>query len=310
MNLLIIGNGFDLAHGFKTTYTDFLEWAYLRGKMSMYNGFSLGNYWYFKEIATQKERDSITVEMYTPSFANELFKKCDKWIDLENNMATVLKMLSEAPLSKYEHDRSTFKALFDEFLLPAFEDYIVNEIHIQSPTKKYKLENVDLVLSFNYSDTFERLYSRKVDICYLNGKAEADEKNPHIVFGYDYTPNPNLEKREYLWHYDKAYQRAYKNTSSKYKEWMKRDAGLTIHLFGHSLGVTDHDILLPLMQNSKNKTIVYYHDELSHQQLIYKVIEMVGKAFYNQNQISFLPTESISNMERSYGKIEVMKRPF
>ena len=26
MNILVIGNGFDLAHGLPTKYTDFLEW--------------------------------------------------------------------------------------------------------------------------------------------------------------------------------------------------------------------------------------------------------------------------------------------
>ena len=141
MNLLIIGNGFDLAHGFKTTYSDFLEWA-----------------------------------------------------------------------------------------------YIANYINQQSPAKTYHMEHDDLVLSFNYSNTFERIYSSKADICYLNGKAESNDEKSHIVFGYDYTPNPNLDGREFLWHYDKAYQRAYKNADNKYKEWMKRDTKFTIHVFGHSLG--------------------------------------------------------------------------
>lgn len=33
MNLLIIGNGFDLAHGLETSYHDFLQWAYENGQM-------------------------------------------------------------------------------------------------------------------------------------------------------------------------------------------------------------------------------------------------------------------------------------
>ena len=145
--------------------------------------FLLSNYWYLKERATQEVRDNQTQEYLTPEFANELFRKCDNWIDLENNMASVLQKLSEAPLSQYDKDRSIFKELFDRFLLPEFESYIANYINQQSPAKTYHMEHDDLVLSFNYSNTFERIYSSKADICYLNGKAESNDEKSHIVFG-------------------------------------------------------------------------------------------------------------------------------
>ena len=38
MNILVIGNGFDLAHGLKTGYKDFLLYAIQRDK-ALYNNF-------------------------------------------------------------------------------------------------------------------------------------------------------------------------------------------------------------------------------------------------------------------------------
>jgi hypothetical protein len=79
LNLLVIGNGFDLAHGLKTTYTDFLHWANDNQKMLSYDDFNLAIYWR-KRMGKRETRDQY-MEDYVPGFAGLLFEEKDNWID-------------------------------------------------------------------------------------------------------------------------------------------------------------------------------------------------------------------------------------
>ena len=102
MNLLIIGNGFDLAHGLKTHYTDFLQWAYENDCMDTYHYydgnrnpryFSLRDYWW--STMSEDNRNKYLVicnddKNPYPRFADYLFSKVDTWIDLENNFARIV----------------------------------------------------------------------------------------------------------------------------------------------------------------------------------------------------------------------------
>ena len=60
--------------------------------------------------------------------------------------------------------------------------------------------NPSLVISFNYSNTYERLYGSNAEVCYIHGKAQLTEEDAfnnskkdadyyssknHVVFGMD-----------------------------------------------------------------------------------------------------------------------------
>jgi hypothetical protein len=300
-NLLIIGNGFDLVHGLKTTYSDFLAWAYMNNRMSQYNRFSLRYYWENRSKDADGRAFIDSGIYYMPKFVDRLFAEYDNWIDLENNLATIISEWDASLTPDRERNIKTLQAILDEFLLPEFEHYIanyVNETNV-APLFKTKMKNVNCVLSFNYSNTFERLYQQEagVEICYINGKAEKDSNQSHIVFGYDYTGDQ--QGNEWL-KYDKVFQRAYKSKNKQYKKWMKGNDAFSIHIIGHSLGKTDHAILSEFIKDEKNQTIVYYHTDDSHQQLIGRMMSMIGKELFDKRDIDFRHIDdfSVENYKR------------
>lgn len=323
MNLLVIGNGFDLAHGLKTTYDDFLGWAYENGEMGKYWGFDLNAYWKryhtLKKERTVEIEDGVLVnhsptsvgqEYHLPDYVETLFKKQnDTWIDLENNLASVINKCSAKWFKRssgfaYEE----FKSLFDDFIVAMFEKYIASVVNVVELQQILSVGNADLVLSFNYSNTYERLYKtkRNTPICYINGQASDDKYSSNIVFGCDCY---SAEYRELSW-YDKTSQRHEKNSDCRYKDWLKWNEKnpLSIFIVGHSLGRTDYDILRHFVMNRINRTYVYYHCPNAKTDLIYNMIGMVGREHINVNHIDFLPIAELNIPKSNYAKTREQQR--
>lgn len=316
---MVIGNGFDKAHGLNTEYFDFLQWAYDNRQMGekygehmgktciegMYikqqvPGFNLHEYWQYGLYDPNIAERYNTAHL--PVFAKTLFKAHQSWIDLENNFASCLRPPTFS-FGGEEHNFTVLNALFTEFLLPKFEQYIAEVINnVPVALSRLSVPSIDSVLSFNYSNTFERLYSDQypnAKICYINGKAQTSVAHSNIVFGcdcFEYSEK-GKDKREY----DKAFQRALKNTCDAYKRWFLPADYSWKHIFivGHSLGETDWNILRPMITAPGSITKVYYHTEDSRRELIYNMMGMVGKENLNQREISFRPiSELITHQEK------------
>lgn len=106
-NILVIGNGFDLAHNLPTTYGDFLKFVqnfqkYKIGNMSQDNTF----YSYFQKL--QEEKNDTFNEINTLVSDNRwlryfirIFKeRCNEgktgWIDFESEISTIVQVLDSA----------------------------------------------------------------------------------------------------------------------------------------------------------------------------------------------------------------------
>jgi len=114
--------------------------------------------------------------------------------------------------------------------------------------------NIDHVLSFNYTDTYELVYgsNKKIEYDYIHGKAVINNimANNNMVLGIDKTFFNNRKSLRFIAFY-KFYQRIYKQTGCKYREWLdeirKTKRIHNIYFFGHSLDVSDGDILRDLI---------------------------------------------------------------
>lgn len=127
MNILVIGNGFDIAHGFPTKYTDFLDFSRTIFEISLP----------FKKVGFDsaeslwndvKKRDNETLmrfekawkmecspraladfkEMVCPNMWIDYFQKRkenigDNWIDIEGEIKNVIKSISNGDLEKKEN---------------------------------------------------------------------------------------------------------------------------------------------------------------------------------------------------------------
>ena len=236
--ILLIGNGFDLAHGLPTSYSYFLDFCDKVSRIFTYLMYvdqkvyekSVLNIWDVddsikaKLLEWYKKRnenpDKLAVEIYNNIkeniwihyFLNIRYSLGKNWIDFESEISNVVQAI-ETLKGYIERDEDVLKikdtkqqtiiyflkiakkSLQDVFnlkridgfiedisieldkLIRSLEIYIcefVNEIDIIKENDDIKTITPDYVLSFNYSNTYERIYgqSKEVTYDYIHGKAD------------------------------------------------------------------------------------------------------------------------------------------
>ena len=212
--------------------------------------------------------------------------------------------------------------LYDDLekLISAFNFYLVNFVEKIPLTEEISfVKNVDPIyaISFNYTRTFERLYSHiqtpgadlehPVHICHVHGETSgcaasnvanktnkantADTANgantkrsrmdSNIVIGIDdYWETPEDQaKRTNFAIFKKFVQRIRKRTSLDYVKWIKKleDEDMSVYIFGHSLNITDKEILEPFLKSEKTKLHIYARNEASEGSLISNLILLIGR---------------------------------
>lgn len=180
-----------------------------------------------------------------------------------------------------------------ERLIRGLEIYIakaVGDIKITEKIAAIDKLAPDHVLSFNYSDTYEKVYG-KGDIVYdyIHGKADVskDVASCNLVLGInEYLDDERKDKEVEFISFKKFYQRIYKGTGCNYRNWVDEiresrsaiEANLrnefpiqipfykfpdnmrhNLYIFGHSLDVTDKDVLRDLILNDNVYTVIYYY---------------------------------------------------
>ena len=64
-----------------------------------------------------------------------------------------------------------------------------------------------------------------------------------------------------------------------------------VHIFGHSLDITDKDILSDFLSSPRADITVYYHDKETEGELIAKIIALAGAEYViesvNNNRLRF-----------------------
>lgn len=167
------------------------------------------------------------------------------------------------------------------------------------------------VISFNYTNIYKKMYLDKYNIAvdgymdYIHGKADISNtiESNNMVLGIDeYLPKKRRNKETEFVAFKKFYQRIHKETGCKYKEWVdkikesgkKEEKDLRgqfptqipimkfhykhkLYIFGHSLDVTDKDILKDLILNDNVKTTIFYHDKDTMGQQIANLVKVIGQ---------------------------------
>ena len=371
--ILLIGNGFDLAHGLPTSYSYFLDFCdKVEKKFNFQSGINEKDY-KTNELNDWNIDDSIKSKLYewdknTNNNLNKLFIEIydnikdniwinyflnirytlgKNWIDFESEISNVVQAI-ETLKGYIERDEDVLKikdtkqqiiiyflniakkSLKDVFnlnridgfiedisieldkLIRSLEIYIcefVNEIDINKENDDIKTITPDYVLSFNYSNTYERIYgqSKKVTYDYIHGKA--DIKNNvdtcNLVLGIDeYLEDDKNDKLEFI-AFKKFYQRIYKSTDSTYMKWVEQikkypEVNHNLFIFGHSLDKTDRDILKLLICNDNVTTKIYYYrknknDKKELGKLIKNLVrimgqdELISRTMGEHKTIEFIP---------------------
>ena len=344
MNILVIGNGFDLAHGLPTSYSDFLNFC-----KTIRTNYTANTDKHIDEIYTYINHNTwLDYFLDCPSYVGE------NWIDFESEIARVIRSLDNARsltmnggsvldvrdeagvmlTAIMKAAKTTLQTAFkdltaiDKFshflyeelerLIRALEIYIaefVDKSLVRKQSPDIACLHPDHVLSFNYSNTYERLYGegKEIEYDYLHGEADINNtlETNNMVLGIDeyLADDVKNQKTEFI-EFKKYYQRMYKQSKRLAEVWcsdirkeaeceknsknfmrekqieydlMKRGSVYhynwedyerlspiydkhydemhpkhNVYIFGHSLDVTDKDILRNLILNDNVHTTVFY----------------------------------------------------
>lgn len=197
-------------------------------------------------------------------------------------------------------------------LIRALEIYLSDYIekidcNIISPD----IQNIrfDKVLSFNYTDIFSKLYDANelAEYDYIHGIADLNHtiNTNNMVLGIDeYLPDDRKNKDIEFITFKKYFQRIHKETGCEYKDWVddicsgkpirnlkfscvdengskvytsEESAYHNLYIFGHSLDVTDGDILRDLILNDNVHTTIYYLNKGVMGQQIANLVKVIGQ---------------------------------
>lgn len=175
------------------------------------------------------------------------------------------------------------------------------EEFVEQIEPKFKLSdieklNINCVLSFNYTHTYSRLYdtieNSKIKYDYIHGEVKTDNnlENCNLILGIDeYLEGYDKNQDNEFIQFKKFFQRIYKKTGCAHVEWKETILSLpngygsndhSIHnlfIFGHSLSVTDKDILKTLINMKATKTTIFYHDQESLARHIANLVKILGE---------------------------------
>lgn len=272
--LLIVGNGFDLSMGFKTSYGDFMKSSYF----------------------PHEETSSLC------SYLHNQYEENMGWIDIENELSKYSQLLSRFELTpktgKIELGAESFREEYEE-LKTSLKFYLQEETKRafgpspENPAKRVidQLPAGSKIISFNYTSIIERMTRdrfcvSKGNLLHIHGSlAPYDD----IVFGVE--DSAKLSK-EHVFLY-KVHSQSLKAREFSY--WL--NSVERIIFYGYSLGDTDRQYFEKFFQklcseNSRNVDLdFYYYGQSSYDNLIWQ-LQMLTKHKLTQlltyNQIEFI----------------------
>ena len=343
MNILVIGNGFDLWHGLPTKYTDFLDFAAILKtslppyvKTAYYNEINHSelcqSHTELKDLLSDLDSHSgysscideflrnLKANVWFEFFLNRKINR-HNWVGFEGEISKLFQALKSQ--DKYNVELQSILRRFYEStdslnlnhnkpsqfvnrllkdldrLIRCLEIYLCLCLEIIPINKKLKciaeMNSIHKVLSFNYTNTFERVYDRflanRPEYCYIHGKASLENNidSNNMVLGIDELLDHSARNSdlEYIG-FKKYYQRIFKKTDYNYTQWLKERSDKNIYIIGHSLDSTDQDVLRDIIlqdrfNNEKMKlspdrisTKIFYYSRDNNAAQIKNLVKVLG----------------------------------
>lgn len=274
----MLGNGFDRAHGLKTSYKDFL---------STYTG------------TLSREGGLKSDEFLNRILGNQSLKG---WVDIEQEYYDELKSIVFSHSNSEERIKLLHKSFgqMQEYLqsyLSVIEDDLVNcdkvfqdlfdEALKQQSTNFYS-SSEHLILNFNYTRTLS-IYEEELrrypshKIIYIHGRLH-DTSNP-IIFGYgdetgeDYKKIEDLNNNEYL-KYAKS-TRYLRNTCYRDLLGFIDERRFQAWIIGMSCGLSDRVMLKQVFEHENCHSIrIFYHENWDNYAY---VAQNISRHFHDKN---------------------------
>lgn len=176
-------------------------------------------------------------------------------------------------------------------LLEIYLDDYVQKIKIACFSPDIYELNPDRVISFNYTNTYEKIYSYKrngIKYNYIHGKSSSDSSvdTCNMVLGIDeYLDNDRRNQKTEFIQFKKYFQRIHKKTDCEYVYWFDKELRTEkseknreeVFIFGHSLDITDGDVLSTIINCPNTYVTIFYHDDVDYGKQITNLVSLLGQ---------------------------------
>lgn len=262
MKIIIIGNGFDLNLGLRTSYKDYIESIY------------------FKSLTDENN----SLALYLMNKAN-----LNNWVDIEKEI-TQYSTDSRDNIPNVKNDFIALKTSLVDYLKEAQE----KEIDQGSQAFKMiqeEIETADKIYNFNYTSSIFRVAKLLgIDISSKHSYVHGSIENMDIIFGVE------DDARIYQKHifFKKSYNENYGETDIS--KFLKDEHDLIV--FGHSLGITDSAYFEKYVRTltfdwNKPRLKFYYYGEVGYDEMMIMLDEYTGNSLTDfKHNNYFIPIDS------------------
>jgi len=293
--LIIIGNGFDLAHGLNTSYKSFLFYYLhsVREKLlkqlhyddtfliientfgidrlgNNVDNIALHKWFTLESIKRSNGSFGQRFEFKSSFFKKLIFKLESNWVDIENEY---FQSIIEA-----KDDEKVLTAINNElaYLKKCLIDYLKKEEQKNLNTDLSKFTDIfennnsgkNLFLNFNYTNTIERyIYKLGLDasLIYIHGDLHEQQGEP--IFGIgdehheDYISLKNHKNLTQALKYSKSILYLRNGNRDRLIEYIEKAIPFEVEIIGHSCGLSDRTLLKVIFQHRNcNKIRIYHYD--------------------------------------------------
>lgn len=274
-NLIIIGNGFDLAHGLKTSYHHFIEYLINKTfKEKTFTKLILEEYSIdgYISLIDYVKNGGMNEYHFRNRFIGSLIVdlSINNWCDIEAKYYKILSNVGKrnALYSNYFDLNSDF-----EYIRRSLLEYLKNEIKSVTPIESYSelfkefFSQSTTVLNFNYTNTIQSIYTRQLPVKYktIHIHGEIRNLNNPIIFGYAATNEQSRtlieeDKNENMRFIKKN---LYKRTSNEYQltNYLEDTEQIDLTILGHSCGISDNLILNQIFNHKNVRSIRFFYYE-------------------------------------------------
>ena len=171
--LIIIGNGFDIAHGIKSSYSNFRQWLSSEGKSDLI-GLMDTFFSYNRDVWNDIEK---ALGEYDEA---SIFSYCrpDEEFDYDHSLSSSAR-IEDSPAAIFQPVLENFKDKFTEW---------VESIEIDGTERITELSPNCCYLTFNYTDTLETIYGiPQKNIAHIHGSRLLKDE---YIIGHNYYRNP------------------------------------------------------------------------------------------------------------------------
>lgn len=301
-NILVIGNGFDLYHGLATRYIDFVDVTrnnsdlkknpfiktfqlmadandgWIDCEETIYRIVKLFDNILNERGATENRKFSIK---NLSKESMEIIKIFEQYFVKPDGMLSGMKITDEFKNGFGEFNKKKFLDTLKRDLddtIRALWHYLKFDLEQAEEIKlSEQIKNIQpsYVINFNYTNTVSELYKvEEENIFYIHGNLKDESKN--MVFGI---PDDKEENLDFVY-FKKYFQRIQKKTGvveqSRFHANESERIPVNLHFFGHSLGLTDSDVIREITEMSDKMTI-YYLDQSDYESKVINLLHIFGK---------------------------------